>query len=172
MKATRAVKAVSFAAKSGTGKTTLVEKLITELQTRGYRIGAFKAVPHQFDIDQPGKDSYRMAAAGAEATMICSAEKLAFVQTLAEPPDIETLLNDYFQAVDLVLVEGYKQGPLPKIEVFRQGHGESLLCCDGVYNPTYIAVASDCQLDLEIPVLNLNDPATIADFLVEKFLSN
>jgi len=170
MKTAGQVKAVSFVAKSGTGKTSLVEKLIVELRARGYRIGAFKAVSHQFDIDQPGKDSYRMAAAGAEATMICSAGKLAFVQTQTEPPDIDALLNHYFQAVDLVLLEGNKQGSLPKIEICRRDRGESLLCCEGGYDPSYIAVASDGQLDLEIPLLNLNDPVEIADFLVEKFL--
>jgi molybdopterin-guanine dinucleotide biosynthesis protein MobB len=172
MDMTGLVNAVSFIAKSGTGKTTLVEKLIAELVSRGYRVGAFKAVSHHFDVDRPGKDSYRMAAAGAEATMICSAEKLAFVQQHTDPPDIEALLNHHFQKVDIVLVEGYKSGTLPKIEIFRKECGASLLCCDGGFNTSYIAVASDCQLDLAIPVLDLNDAPGIASFLVEKFLRN
>ena len=163
------VKAVSFVAKSGTGKTTLLEKLIIELRSRGYRVGAFKAVSHQFDIDQPGKDSYRMAAAGAEATLICAATKLAFVQTHTEQPDFNQLLRDYFQDVDIVLVEGHKRGNLPKIEVVRQKTHEPLLCCSDGYDPSYIAVASDCQLDLDIPVLDLNNPAIIADFLTDFF---
>jgi len=163
------VKAVSFVAKSGTGKTTLLEKLIVELRSRGYRVGAFKAVSHQFDIDQPGKDSYRMAAAGAEATLICAATKLAFVQTHSEQPDFNQLLSDYFQDVDIVLVEGHKRGNLPKIEVVRQKPHEPLLCCSDGYDPSYIAVASDCQLDLDIPLLDLNNPAIIADFLIDFF---
>ena len=170
MKIEKQVKAVSFAAKSGTGKTTLVEKLIVELRSRGYRVGAFKAISHLFDIDQPGKDSHRMAAAGAEAMLICSAEKLAFVSTHTEKPDVYDLLNQYFQDVDIVLVEGYKHGPLPKIEIVRQKRREQLLCCPNSYDPTYIAVASDAPLDLEIPVFDLNDPDTITDFLEKTFL--
>ena len=168
MKAAEQIKAISFVAKSGTGKTTLLEKLIIELRSRGYRVGAFKAISHLFDIDQPGKDSYRMAAAGAEATLICSAEKLAFVQTHPEQPDINDLLSHYFQDVDIVLVEGHKRGSLPKIEIVRQQH-EQLLCCADGYDPSYIAVASNIQLDLDIPVLDLNDPVVISNFLADFF---
>lgn len=169
MSTEKAVKAVSFVAKSGTGKTTLVEKLIVELRSRGYRVGAFKAISHLFDIDQPGKDSHRMAAAGAEAMLICSAEKLAFVSTHTEKPDVHDLLNQYFQDVDIVLVEGYKHGPLPKIEIARQERQGNLLCCTDGYDPSYIAVASDYSLELEIPVFDLNDPVIIGDFLTDFF---
>jgi len=169
MSTAKPVKAVSFVAKSGTGKTTLLEKLIIELRSRGYRVGAFKAISHLFDIDRPGKDSYRMAAAGAEATLICSAEKLAFVRTHSEQPDINELLSQYFSDVDIVLVEGHKRGSLPKIEIVRQEQHEPLLCCADGYDPSYIAVASDIQLDLDIPVLDLNDPVIISDFLTNFF---
>ena len=169
MSTAKPVNAVSFVAKSGTGKTTLLEKLIIELRSRGYRVGAFKAISHLFEIDQPGKDSYRMAAAGAEATLICSAEKLAFVRTHLEQPDINDLLCHYFSDVDIVLVEGHKHGPLPKVEIVRQEQHEQLLCCADGYDPSYIAVASDTQLDLDIPVLDLNDPVVISDFLTDFF---
>ena len=169
MSTAKPVNAVSFVAKSGTGKTTLLEKLIIELRSRGYRVGAFKAISHLFEIDQPGKDSYRMAAAGAEATLICSAEKLAFVSTHSEKPQVNDLLNQYFQDVDIVLVEGYKRGPLPKIELARQEQQEQLLCCSNGYDPSYIAVASDTQLDLDIPVFDLNDPVVVCDFLIDFF---
>jgi len=164
------VRAVSFVAKSGTGKTTLLEKLIKELCSRGYRVGALKMVSRQFEIDQPGKDSYRLTSAGAEATMVCSPGKLAFMQTHVDPPDVDELLCRYFTEVDLVLVEGNKQGLLPKIEVFRKDRGESLLCRDGRDDPTYLAVASDCPLNLDLPVLDMNNVSEIADFLVEKVL--
>lgn len=165
------LKAVSFVAKSGTGKTTLLEKIITELSQRGYRVGACKGVSHRFDFDRPGKDSFRMAQAGSEATLICSAEKLAFVKNLTGPPNIEQLLDDYFTGFDIVLVEGHKSGPLPKIEVYRSGYSESLLCCREQLDPTYIAVATDCLLDMHIPQLDLNNPREVADFIVTEVLS-
>jgi molybdopterin-guanine dinucleotide biosynthesis protein MobB len=167
----RSVKAVSFVAKSGTGKTTLVTKLISELSSRGYRIGAYKA-SHHFDIDQPGKDSYRMAEAGAVLTMIKSSEKLAFIQSEPTQLDIEALLFRYFTEVDIVLVEGDKFGPLPKIEVCRCQKRDSLLCREDM-DSTYIAIASDCPVDvadLNLPLLDLNRPEQIADFIVETFL--
>lgn len=166
----RGVKAVSFVAKSGTGKTTLMEKVISELRTRGYKVGALKAVSHEFDIDRPGKDSFRLAAAGAEATMICSAEKLAFVQVQSEVPDVEKLLSQYFKDLDIVLVEGYKSGPLPKIEIYRQGYTDSLLCCDNENLSSYIAVASDCSLALPLPLLDLNNQSEVTDFLIARLL--
>ena len=166
-----AVKAISFVAKSGTGKTTLVTKLIRELSSRGYRVGAYKA-SHHFEVDQPGKDSYRLAEAGAVLTMINSSEKLAFIQSEPTQWGIEELLLRYFTEVDIVLVEGDKFGPLPKIEVCRCQKSTSLLCREDV-DSTYVAVASDYPFDvagLKLPLLNLNRPEQIADFIVEAFL--
>jgi molybdopterin-guanine dinucleotide biosynthesis protein MobB len=166
------VKAVSFVAKSGTGKTTLLEKLIVELRSRGYRVGALKSVSHQFEIDQPGKDSCRLTAAGAEATMIISPENLAFLQKQLTPPKVEDMIDRYFNEVDIVLLEGHRESSLPKIEVYREQRGEPLLCCEGGRKSDYLAVASDCPLELEIPVLDLNDAVSVADFLVREFLEN
>lgn len=162
-------KAVSFVAKSGTGKTTLLEKVIAELKGRGYRIGVVKHDAHRFDIDHPGKDSYRLTAAGADTMLISSPEKLAIVKQHAEPPTIEELIATYFGDVDLILTEGFKKSGLPKIEVHRRERSATLLCRGEQHDPSLIAVASDEALQLDVPVLDLNNPAQVADF-VEKHI--
>jgi molybdopterin-guanine dinucleotide biosynthesis protein MobB len=164
------VKAVSFVAKSGTGKTTLLEKVIAELKGRGYRIGCVKHDAHRFDIDHPGKDSYRLAAAGADTMLISSPEKLAIVKKHEVAPSIEELITTYFQDVDIVLTEGFKKSGMQKIEIHRKERSDTLLCRGEVHDPTLIAVASDEPLELDVPVLDLNDAAQVAQFIVEHFL--
>jgi len=162
-----AVKTVSFVAKSGTGKTTLLEKVITELKQRGYRVGVIKHDAHRFDIDHPGKDSHRLTAAGADTMLISSPEKLAVVKKHTVSPPIEELIADYFDDVDVILTEGFKKSGLPKIEVHRAERSSTLICRGEEHDPTLMAVASDEALDLDVPVLDLNNPAQVADF-VEK----
>ncbi|MBI5656564.1 MAG: molybdopterin-guanine dinucleotide biosynthesis protein B, partial [Geobacter sp.] len=111
---------VSFVAKSGTGKTTLLEKVIAELKRRGHRVGAIKHDAHRFDIDHPGKDSHRLTAAGADTMLITSPEKLALIKRHQEQPAIEELLATYCADLDIVLTEGFKRSSLPKIEVHRR----------------------------------------------------
>ena len=101
------MKAVSFVAKSGTGKTTLMEKVIGMLKDRGYRVGAIKHDVHRFEIDHPGKDSQRFTAAGADTMLISSPEILALVKKHQASPPIEQLLEQYFSDVDIVLTEGF-----------------------------------------------------------------
>jgi molybdopterin-guanine dinucleotide biosynthesis protein MobB len=163
-------KAVSFVAKSGTGKTTLLEKVIVELKGRGYRLGVIKHDAHRFDIDHPGKDSYRLSAAGADTMLISSPEKLAIVKKHQASPPIEELIASYFQDVDIVLTEGFKLSSMPKIELHRKGRSETLLCRGELHDPTLIAVASDEPLELDVPVLDLNDPVQVAEFIIERFL--
>jgi molybdopterin-guanine dinucleotide biosynthesis protein MobB len=165
-----AVMAVSFVAKSGTGKTTLLERVITELKRRGYRIGAIKHDAHRFDIDHPGKDSWRLTQAGADTMLISSPEKLAVIKKHDTAPDIDALLETYFGDVDIVLTEGFKKSGLPKIEVHRKERSPTLLCRGEENDPTLIAVASDEPLSLDVPVLDLNDPAVVASFVEETFL--
>ncbi|AJE02287.1 bifunctional molybdenum cofactor guanylyltransferase MobA/molybdopterin-guanine dinucleotide biosynthesis adaptor protein MobB [Geobacter pickeringii] len=165
-----AVKAVSFVAKSGTGKTTLLEQVIMELKERGYRIGVIKHDAHRFDIDHPGKDSHRLTAAGADTMLISSPEKLAVVKKHPASPPIEELLETYFGDVDLVLTEGFKKSGLPKIEVHRKERSATLLCRGEEHDPTLLAVASDEALELDVPVLDLNDPAQVAGFVEQTFL--
>jgi molybdopterin-guanine dinucleotide biosynthesis protein MobB len=164
-------KAVSFVAKSGTGKTTLLEKVIAELKRRGYRVGAIKHDAHRFDIDHPGKDSHRMTAAGADTMLISSPEKLAVVKRHAASPPIGELIAAYFGDVEIVLTEGFKLSDLPKIEVHRRERSATLLCRGDDNDPTLIAVASDEPLQLDVPVFDINDAAGIANFIVEQFLS-
>ena len=165
-----AVTAVSFVAKSGTGKTTLLEQVIAELKQRGYRVGAIKHDAHRFDIDHPGKDSHRLTEAGADTMLISSPEKLALVKRHAASPPLEELLATYFGDVDIVLTEGFKKSGLPKIEVHRKERSATLLCRGEEHDPTLVAVASDEQLGLDVPVLDLNAPAQVADFLEQTFL--
>lgn len=163
--------AVSFVAKSGTGKTTLLEKVIAELKTRSYRVGVIKHDAHRFDIDHPGKDSYRMTAAGADTVLISSPEKLALVKKHAASPPIGRLIETYFSDMDIVLTEGFKQGDLPKIEVHRSERSSTLLCRGVQHDPTLIAVASDTSLEIDVPVLDLNNAREVTDFLEQYYVT-
>ncbi len=164
------VKVVAFVAKSGTGKTTMLEKVIRELKIRGYRVGAIKHDAHRFDIDKPGKDSHRITAAGTDTMLICSPEKLALVKQHAVAPSVEELLETYFQDVDIVLTEGFKKSSLPKIELHRRERSATLICRGEEYDPALIAVASDERLELDVPLLDLNDAEEVAGFIEARFL--
>lgn len=164
---------VSLVAKSGTGKTTLLEKLIAELKARGYRVGAVKHDAHSFSIDHEGKDSWRLTRAGAEIMLITSPAQLAMVKQIREneePPLAETIAC-YCGELDIVLTEGFKRSNMPKIEVHRLERSATLLCRGEEYDPTLIAVASDTALQLDVPVFDLNDATALADFLIARFLS-
>ena len=163
-------RSVSFVAKSGTGKTTLLEKVITELKCRGYRVGVIKHDAHCFDIDHPGKDSHRLTRAGADTMLISSQEKLAVVKKHDSSPPIAELIAAYFADVDVVLTEGFKNGDLPKIEVHRRERSMTLLCRGKEHDPSLLAVASDEPLQLDVPVLDLNNPAQVADFVEERII--
>jgi len=162
--------AVAIVGNSGAGKTTLLERLIPALKGKGFRVGGVKHDAHRFDIDHPGKDSHRFTAAGADTMVITSKEKLAMVKRHAASPSIEELLERYFSDMDLVLVEGFRGSSLPKIEVHRKAFRSALICRGERNDPGLAAVASDEPLDLDVPVLDLNDPEAIAGFIVS-FLS-
>jgi len=164
------VKAVAFVAKSGSGKTTLLEKVISRLKCRGYKVGVIKHDAHRFDIDRPGKDSYRFTAAGADTMVISSPEKMAMVKTHAVSPPVEDILAEFFTDVDIVLVEGFKSSSLPKIEVHRTERSADLLCRGKEHDPMLLAVASDAPLDLDVPRLDINDPGGVTDFIERTFL--
>jgi molybdopterin-guanine dinucleotide biosynthesis protein MobB len=163
---------VSIVAKSGTGKTTLLEKLIAELKKRGYKVGAVKHDAHSFSIDHEGKDSWRLTEAGADTMLITSPEKVAMVKRNpgTEPVLLETIAN-FCADLDIVLTEGFKRSSMPKIEVHRRERSEKLLCRDEEYDPTLIAVASDRSLTLDVPVYDINDAGGLCDLIVERFLS-
>ncbi len=158
---------LAFAAWSGTGKTTLLKKLIPALCARGIRPGLIKHTHHNMDVDKPGKDSYELRKAGAAQTMVASRERWAL---MTETPDEAPLDLAYLVSrmdhttLDLVLVEGFKHEAVAKILLFRNdaGHDVSELTLD----EHVIAVASDVALDVEVPVLDLNDEDRIAEFIV------
>lgn len=158
---------LAIAAWSGTGKTTLLKKLIPALCARGIRPGLIKHTHHNMDVDKPGKDSYELRKAGAAQTMVASRERWAL---MTETPDKAPLDLAYLvsrmdhSTLDLVLVEGFKHEAVAKILLFRNdaGHDVSELTLD----EHVIAVASDVALDVEVPVLDLNDEDRIAEFIV------
>ncbi len=162
---------VSIVAKSGTGKTTLLEKLIAELKKRGYRVGAVKHDAHSFSIDHEGKDSWRLTQAGADIMLITSPAKIAMVKLNDDrEPVLDETVASYCQDVDIVLTEGFKRSSMPKIEVHRRERSTSLLCRGDEHDPTLFAVASDEPLKLDVPVLDINDATGLCDLIVLRFL--
>ncbi|SDF52764.1 molybdopterin guanine dinucleotide biosynthesis accessory protein MobB [Limimonas halophila] len=150
---------------SGSGKTALVRALLPELTGRGLRVSTLKHAHHGFEIDQPGKDSYEHRAAGAQEVLVASARRWALVHEHRDDaePGLWDLLGK-FAACDLVLVEGYKRESHPKVEVHRPSVGKPLLL-DEI--PNVLAVASDESIQrVDVPVLNLNNVAAIADFVL------
>ncbi|MCS7261609.1 MAG: molybdopterin-guanine dinucleotide biosynthesis protein B [Anaerolineae bacterium] len=159
---------VCFVARSGTGKTTLLEKLIPRLKARGLRVGVLKHHAHATAFDIPGKDSYRLAQSGADIVVGASAAQVAVFYPADGPPDLEALIARHLQHVDLVLVEGYKEGPHPKIEVCRAAY--ALRDANGVPQlmarpEELLALVSDCALDLPVPHFGLDDADRLAEFL-------
>ncbi|MEZ6964228.1 bifunctional molybdopterin-guanine dinucleotide biosynthesis adaptor protein MobB/molybdopterin molybdotransferase MoeA [Aeromonas sp. S9(2024)] len=157
---------LGFAAWSGTGKTTLLEQLIPLLVARGLRLGVLKHAHHDFDIDQPGKDSHRLRKAGANQMMVASRRRHArIIETELAEADFRELLASFDQtSLDLLLVEGFKHEHFPKIELHRAAIGKPLLFPD---DRDIIAVASDQPTDTPLPRLDINDLDAIADFVCD-----
>jgi hypoxanthine phosphoribosyltransferase len=158
---------VSVVGHSGVGKTVFLEKLIAELKGRGFRIGTIKHHPHDFEIDQPGKDSWRHARAGSDIVVLSSPGKVAVVKQLDAEMDIDEIVEAYLADVELVLTEGYKTGPKKKIEVSRRDKGRAL-----VSRPDdLIAIVADQVVDVDVPHFDLDDVAGIADLLELRYLA-
>jgi molybdopterin-guanine dinucleotide biosynthesis protein B len=154
---------MGFAGWSGSGKTTMLARLIPALVADGSSVSTIKHAHHEFDVDQPGKDSHVHRMAGATEVLVGSARRWALMHELrgAAEPSLAELLA-HLSHVDLVLVEGFKREGHPKIEIHRPSVGKPLLQPD---DPHIVAVASDVNLDLTVPVLPLNDVAAIARFV-------
>ena len=150
----------SVVAFSGTGKTTLLEKLVHELKSRGLRVAVIKHDAHEFDIDHEGKDSWRFTRAGAEITVVVSATKAAIMEN--RPVPLETLLSRITD-VDVILTEGYKSGALPKIAVSRSATGKPL----PVPPDECFAVVTDAPLQTSAPCFDLDDVCGLADHIAE-----
>lgn len=158
---------LAFVAASGTGKTTLLEQIIPLLRSRGLRIAVIKHTHHDFDLDQPGKDSYRLRAAGAQQVMLASRHRWALLtehQQLAEPQLAELLAALEQKDLDMILVEGFKHENIDKIEVHRPTLGKPPLYSQ---DERIIAIACDAPPTpvTTLPLLDLNNPPTIADFI-------
>ena len=148
------------------GKTGLMERLVTEITGRGFTVSTVKHAHHSFDVDHPGKDSFRHRNAGASEVLLASRNRIAVMQELrgAQEPPLRSLLTR-LGPVDLVLVEGYKRDSHPKVEAHRAVTGNPLIAPD---DPTIRAVASATPLVLDRPVYGLDDTIGIADFILSE----
>lgn len=163
---------VGFCAHSGTGKTTLLVKLVQILAARGLRVGVIKHAHHNFDTDRPGKDSYELRHAGARRTLVSSRRRWALIQEHGDA-DQEASLQELLaiiahRTLDVVVVEGFKREAFAKIELHRKELGKPLLCRA---DANVIALATNDEKigDVGIPVIALDDPAAVADFIVGRF---
>jgi molybdopterin-guanine dinucleotide biosynthesis protein B len=156
---------VSIVGTSNAGKTTLIVKLIRELKRRGYKVATIKHDVHGFDMDTPGKDSWKHAEAGSDCVVVSSPQKLATIRKLARELTVDEIVAT-LPDVDLVLTEGYKRGDKPKIEVSRKEKGSQLLC--GLEE--LIAVATDQVHDIPVPQFGLDDASGLVDLLERLYL--
>ena len=161
---------LGFVAYSGTGKTTLLKKLIPILKAKNIRIGMIKHAHHEFDIDVPGKDSYELRKAGAEQMLVSSSQRWALM--VETPGQDEAQLDELLEKLDtskldLILIEGFKHVDYPKIECHRPKLGHDLICLN---DPSIIALATDqsLALDINITQLDLNNPEEIARFILTR----
>ena len=147
------------------GKTGLMERLITEFTARGLSVSSIKHAHHSFDIDHPGRDSYRHRDAGARQVLLASRNRWALMHELRDEdePSLGDLIKQ-LSPVDLVLIEGYKRDRHPKIEAHRKETGQPLIAPE---DETIVAVASDTSVTIDRPVLDLNDTASIANFIAQ-----
>jgi len=164
---TQAPPIVSFVGKSGVGKTTVLEKVIAEIKRRGFKVGTVKHDAHGFEIDKPGKDTWRHAQAGSDAVAISGPNRMALVRQLDQEMTLEqvaALMGD----VDLVITEGYKSGDKPKIEISRQARGTELLC----RAEELVAIMADYAVDMAVPQFALADAEGIVDLLEKEFIKH
>jgi len=156
---------LGFAGWSGSGKTTLITRLIPVIAQRGLRVATLKHAHHAFDVDQPGKDSYRHRQAGASEILVTSSRRWVLMHELrgAHEPSFEEQIRR-LSPCDVLFVEGFKFAPIAKLEVWRAETGEGLLHPN---DPHIVAVASDAKVETKLPLLNLNDPAAIEAFIVK-----
>jgi molybdopterin-guanine dinucleotide biosynthesis protein B len=186
----RKVPVISFVGRSNTGKTTLLEKVIPLLRSRGFRVGTIKHHAGEFEIDREGKDSYRHKRAGATATMITSPTKVALVEDISRELSLSEVIKRYMHEVDLVITEGYKRERMPKVELYVHGRGDAPLARE---DPDIIAIATDGPaiatdgpaiatdgpaiaadapvdelIDVHVPVFSRDEPDPIVDLVVEK----
>jgi molybdopterin-guanine dinucleotide biosynthesis protein MobB len=154
---------ISFvAAHSGSGKTTLLEKVIRILKARGCKLAVIKHDAHRFEMDYPGKDTWKVAQAGADIVAISSPEKIAIIEKVEEEKSLDQVIASLAK-VDIIITEGFKRSDKPKIEVFRSDVSDELFCKP----QELIAVASDRKWDIGVPCYSLDDAEAIANAVLE-----
>ncbi len=156
---------ISVVGFSGAGKTTLMEKLIGELTHRGYRVGSIKHDVHGFEMDKPGKDSWRHKQAGACTTLISSPYQIGMVMDVDHDHHPDEL-KKFFTNVNVILTEGYKQQRRPKVEIFRSEIHDEPLCNN---DDNIVAIMSDIPVNIKVPRFSLDDIRGLVDFLVNQF---
>ncbi|MDW7649824.1 MAG: molybdopterin-guanine dinucleotide biosynthesis protein B [Bacillota bacterium] len=157
---------VAVVGRSGSGKTTLLCGLIPELKRRGYRVATIKHDVHGFDIDKPGKDTWKHAQAGADTVVISSPWKVAMIEKMEQELTLDEVIAK-ISNTDIILSEGYKKNNKPKIEIFRSGVHEKPLCTK---EDNLLAIVSDISPDLGVPVFNTDDYAGMADIIEKEIL--
>ena len=163
------MKVIGVAGWSGAGKTTLLTRLIPHLTGQGLKVSTIKHAHHAFDVDVPGKDSYRHREAGATEVLVSSQNRFALMHELrgAQEPSLLELLGK-LSPVDLVIIEGFKFDPHPKIEVHRLANEKPLLHPQDKY---IVALASDAVMDVAVPLVHLDDIPAIATLMLDKAAS-
>jgi molybdopterin-guanine dinucleotide biosynthesis protein B len=162
-----AVRILLVVGKKKVGKTTLIEKLITALKDRGYRIGSIKYTTQDHEFDTPGKDSHRHAQAGAESTLILSPTKIALFSRTLKEKNLDQLLDFVFADYDLVIGEGFKNSSFPKIEVFDSKLHRGLLCSP---KDNLIAVVGDIDPSIDVPYFPSNQVDSLIEFVEDHFV--
>lgn len=154
----------SFVGSSGSGKTTFIEKLIPILVSKGFKVGAIKHDAHKFQLDKPGKDSFRMKAAGASIVAIAAADKMGIIRTF---PDRELTLEEiivrWFNNMDIIITEGYKKSSIPKFEIYRKENGKNPVCFD---KKELLGVITKDNIDIDRPLFDIEDAMEVADAMV------
>ncbi len=157
---------LSIIGKSGSGKTTLIEKLIPELKAQGLRVATIKHHAHPgFDIDKPGKDTWRHAQAGSDLVIIAAPDKIATIEKLEQEKSLDEILSQ-IQGVDIIITEGYKRAGKPSLEIVRLEQGVSIISSSDQLR----AIATDTTLELTVPQFDLNDAPGIAQWITQVFL--
>ena len=153
--------AVCVVGRSNSGKTTLLENLVGELKRRGHTLATIKHTVHDFDLDHPGKDTWRLARAGSDTVVLSSPGKLALMKRVDDETSLEGLLQLVGNEVDFVLIEGFKTSSLPKIEVRRRARPEGILCSPA----ELMALVTDEPQDIPVPQFSPDDVSLLADLL-------
>lgn len=157
---------VSIVGKSDSGKTTLIEKLIPELKRRGFVVATAKHDVHGFDIDVPGKDTWRHAQAGADIVFIANPAKIAMINKVRQDITLDEIA-EMAEGADILITEGFKNAGAPKIEVSREARSTELICKP----EELVAVVSDRRFDIDVDQFDLDDAAGLADLIQSRFLS-